>query len=78
MRGICAEVASYSPSTYNFPAQYLFFLVLLSGLLFETDVGGDGVGEFKWSVQIQLALDLYLPMSLYFSLALLSTWHPAV
>ena len=49
-----------------------------SGLLFETDVGGDGVGELVWSLQIQLAFDLYRSMPVHFLLAWLSTGHPVV
>ena len=63
---------------HPFLAQYLFSLCVSSGLLIETAVGGGGVGELEWSLQVQLALDLYRPIPLHFSLAWFSTGHPAV
>ena len=63
---------------HPFLAQYLFSLCVSSGLLIETAVVGGGVGELEWSLQVQLALDLYRPIPLHFSLAWLSTGHPAV
>ena len=62
---------------HPFLAQYLFSLCVSSGLLIETAVGGGGVGELEWSLQVQLALDLYRPIPLHFSVAWLSTGHPA-
>ena len=61
---------------HPFLAQYFSSFCVSSGLLFETAVGGGGVGELEWSLQVQLALDLYRPIPL--PLAWLITGHPAV